>query len=181
MDIIQKLKSRLDDFHLNLWNKNLTLNRNEFLKVEGSTDTNIYYVESGTLRIFIQDEAEEHTIRFGYKGNIVVALDSFITGNPSVFYIQALKSCQLKVMPKSNFEKFLQYDPDHVMMWTKLMEGLVYQQLEREIDLLTSSPTERYKRVLKRSPNLFQEVPNKYIASYLRMTPETISRIKKKT
>jgi hypothetical protein len=55
----------------------------------------------------------------------------------------------------------------------------VLQQMERERDILTSSPLERYKRVLERSPQLFQEIPNKYIASYLRMTPETLSRIKK--
>ena len=51
--------------------------------------------------------------------------------------------------------------------------------MERERDILTSSPLERYNRVLKRSPLLFQEIPNKYIADYLRMTPETLSRIKK--
>jgi len=59
------------------------------------------------------------------------------------------------------------------------LEQLTLQQLEREKDILTSSPLERYKRVLKRSPQLFQEIPNKYIADYLRMTPETLSRIKK--
>jgi len=53
------------------------------------------------------------------------------------------------------------------------------QQMERERDLLTSSPMERYLRVKDRSPQLFQEIPNKYIASYLRMTPETLSRLKK--
>jgi CRP/FNR family transcriptional regulator, anaerobic regulatory protein len=58
------------------------------------------------------------------------------------------------------------------------MESLIVQQIEREVDLLTASPTERLARVLKRSPNLFQEVPLKYIASYLRMTPETLSRIR---
>jgi len=63
--------------------------------------------------------------------------------------------------------------------WQRILEQLIYQQFEREIDLLTASPVERYKRVLARSPQLFQEIPGKYIASYLRMTPETLSRIKK--
>jgi hypothetical protein len=58
------------------------------------------------------------------------------------------------------------------------MEMVITQQIEREIDLLTVSPTERLKRVLERSPNVFQEVPLKYIASYLRMTPETLSRLR---
>ena len=60
-----------------------------------------------------------------------------------------------------------------------LLEELFAQQIEREIDILTHSPVERYKRVLERSPQLFQEIPAKYIASYLRMTPETLSRIQK--
>ncbi len=51
--------------------------------------------------------------------------------------------------------------------------------MEREQDLLINSPEERYRRVLKRSPQLFQEVPHKYIAAYLRMPPETLSRVKK--
>jgi len=57
------------------------------------------------------------------------------------------------------------------------LEQLAAQQMERELDLLTSSPHERMQRVLKQSPQVFQEIPAKYIASYLRMTPETLSRI----
>lgn len=64
-------------------------------------------------------------------------------------------------------------------MWVKILENLVIQQMEREIDILTSSPKERYERVLKRSPQLFQHIPNRHIANYLRMTPETLSRLKK--
>jgi hypothetical protein len=56
---------------------------------------------------------------------------------------------------------------------------IIYDQFEREKDILTYSPLKRYQRVLKRSPQLFQEIPNKYIASYLRMSPETLSRLKK--
>jgi hypothetical protein len=59
------------------------------------------------------------------------------------------------------------------------MPWMIIGQLEREVDLLTNDPAERYRRVLNRSPRLFQEVPAKYIANYLRMTPETMSRIKK--
>jgi hypothetical protein len=73
----------------------------------------------------------------------------------------------------------IQSDATLFQVWLKLLEQMIFQQLEREKDLLTFSPLERYKRVWKRSPQLFQEIPNKYIASYLRMTPETLSRIKK--
>ena len=59
------------------------------------------------------------------------------------------------------------------------MELLVYQQMEREIDLLTYSPQKRYERVLQRNPQLCQEIPSKYITSYLRMSPDLLSRLKK--
>lgn len=73
-----------------LSDKTLTVFRNDFLKVQGSIDTNLYVVESGSLRIFVLDGCEERTIRFGYAGDVLVALDSFLTGNPSGLLIQAL-------------------------------------------------------------------------------------------
>ncbi len=62
-----------------IWDNELQLERNEYLKVQGSTDTRLYYVTEGCLRIFVVDEFEEHTIRFAYSGNFIAALDSFIT------------------------------------------------------------------------------------------------------
>ncbi len=163
----------------NLWHTVRDLTRNEYLKVCGATDTKLYYIEEGSLRIFFQDEYEEHTIRLGYKGNFIASLDSFISEEPSELYIQAIKKCRLKVITKTAFMTLIQSDATLFQVWLKLLEQMIFQQLEREKDLLTFSPLERYKRVWKRSPQLFQEIPNKYIASYLRMTPETLSRIKK--
>lgn len=163
---------------IELSQKTITLERNEFLKVKGSIDTNIYYVESGSLSVFILDECEEQVIRFGYQGNIIVALDAYLTGKPSDFYIQAIKKSTVKVITKLQMDNFLSKEENN-LLWTKILEDLVLQQMEREIDILTSSPKERYRRVLKRSPKLFQEIPNRYIANYLRMSPETLSRLKK--
>ena len=162
---------------IDLSTKTVTLDRSEFLKVKGTIDTNIYFVESGSLKIFVLDDCEEQIIRFGYKNNLVVSLDSYLTGKSSDFFIQAIKKTVLKVITKKQLEQFLQDKADS-SWWIKTLEGLVLQQLEREIDILTSSPKERYKRVLERSPQLFQEIPNRYIANYLRMSPETLSRLK---
>lgn len=85
----------------------------------------------------------------------------------------------MKVLEKKPYMEFIKQSPERFQSWLQILEQLVYQQLERERDLLTSSPAVRFKRVLDRSPLLFQEVPNKYIAAYLRMTPETLSRLKK--
>lgn len=159
--------------------KTVTVGRNEFVKTAGTVDTDIYFVEEGSLRIFVVDEAEERTIRFGYQNNILVSLDSFLTGKPSGFVIQAIKKTRLRVIPKERFMEFLNRDEAHLRIWVGILEDLVIQQIEREKDLLTASPGERYERVLKRSPQLFQEIPNRHIANYLRMTPETLSRLKK--
>lgn len=156
----------------------ITLERNEFLKVKGTIDTNVYYVESGSLRIFVLDNDEEQIIRFGYQKNLVAALDSYLSGKPSDLYIQALKKTVVRVITKAQVEEFLKEEPNQ-LLWVKILEGLVLQQMEREIDILTASAKERYNRVLKRSPQLFQQIPNKHIANYLRMTPETLSRLKK--
>lgn len=163
----------------NLWEKELRLSRNEYLKVRGSTDTNLYYIVKGSVKLFVLDEFEEHIIRFGYAGNFITALDSFISGKPSDLYIQALKKTELKAVSKKRYMEFMNSSAENIAIWNQLLEALILQLLERERDILTSSPLERYQRVLKRSPRLFQEIPHKYIASYLRMTPETLSRIKK--
>jgi CRP-like cAMP-binding protein len=161
-----------------LSDKEIKIDRNEFLKVKGSTDTNLYYIKSGSLRIFVLDDYEEQTIRFGYKENLIVSLDSFLTGKPSDLYIQAIKKTVVKVVTKEQIDMFLEKE-NNQSLWTKILENLVVQQMEREIDILTNSPKERYERVLKRSPQLFQEIPNRHIANYLRMSAETLSRLKK--
>ncbi len=158
--------------------KVITIDRNEFLKVKGSIDTNLYLIETGSLRIFVLDNDEERTIRFGYKENLIVSLDSFLTGKPSELYIQAIKKTVVKIVTKPQIMEFLEKEANQ-KLWTKLLENLVVQQMEREIDILTNSPRERYERVLKRSPQLFQEIPNRHIANYLRMSAETLSRLKK--
>ncbi|WP_017497622.1 Crp/Fnr family transcriptional regulator [Flavobacterium sp. WG21] len=159
--------------------KTITINRNEFLKVKGSMDDTIYFVESGSLRLFVlDDDDEEQIIRFGYQQNLIVSLDSFLTGRPSDLCIQAIKKTVVRIITKKQIDQFLKIETNK-NLWITILENLVVQQMEREIDILTNSPKERYRRVLRRSPQLFQEVPNKHIANYLRMTPETLSRLKK--
>lgn len=177
MDPISNLIDNLNNN--NLWDKEIILERNDYLKTKGSIDTNLYLVTKGSLRIFVIDAHEEHTIRFGYKNNLIAALDSFLNEKPSDFYIQALKKTKVKVISKQNYYTFIESSSANKKLWLNILERFVLQQMERERDILTASPVERYHRVLKRSPQLFQEIPDKYIASYLRMTPETLSRIKK--
>lgn len=152
--------------------------KGDFLIKEGETEKHVYFIESGLVRVFLLSEFEEQTIRFGYKGSIINSLASFIKVRPSEFYIDALRKSVIRVISREAFLNIAYQDVESLRSYAGLMEQLITQQIEREIDLLTPSPTERLRRVLERSPNLFQEVPLKYIASYLRMTPETLSRIR---
>ncbi|MCG8207295.1 Crp/Fnr family transcriptional regulator [Tenacibaculum finnmarkense] len=161
------------------WDKEITLKRNDFLINKGDLNTNLYLVKEGSLRVFIEDDNEEHTIRFGYKKSIITAFDCFLTEKPTFFYIQALKKCELKVISKINYMRFINSKKEYQDVWNVFLNDFMYQQIEREIDLITYSPQKRFNRVFKRSPQLFQEIPQKYIASYLRMAPETLSRILK--
>lgn len=163
-----------------LWKETKTFSRNQFIKVAGSADSNLYFIAEGAVRVYLLEEDEELTIRFGYQNDFITALDAFITGKASELYIQALKKTTVKVISKEVYQNFIQSDKKYIQLWYVLLEQLVVQQLERERDLLTSSPQVRYDRVVNRSPKLFQEIPLKYIASYLRMTPETLSRIRAK-
>ena len=175
MNLFTQLTEALAPF----WEQEIEVKRNEFITVPGNKNTNMYFVVSGSLRVFIEDDIEEHTIRFGYQNSFITALDSFLKDIPTTFYIQAIKKCTLKVISKENFLKCINSSKENQVLWQELLQEFVYQQIERENDLIIYSPQKRFDRVFKRSPHLFQEVPQKYIASYLRMTPETLSRILK--
>lgn len=170
-----------------------TVKRGEYLKFGGTTDTRLYYIESGCLRAFLEMEDGEQTIRFGYTGEFFTALDSFISNQPSPMNLQALRKTEVLEASKDVFMDFIESKPpssaaalgwpdpelSNRELYGQMLSGLFVGLLEREIDLLTTSPAERYQRVFNRSPHLFQEVPAKYIANYLRMTPETLSRLRK--
>ncbi len=159
--------------------KTIILSKGEFLIKENDLETHLYLVEQGALRAFYQSEHEEHTIRLGYQGNIINSLGAYLSHQPSELYIEALKKTQIKALNKTDIEALIAQSTDNTTSYLQLMEQLIVQQIEREIDLLIESPSERLERVLKRSPHLFQHIPLKYIASYLRMSPETLSRIRK--
>jgi CRP-like cAMP-binding protein len=177
MDYLKEITNYID--HNDLWIKAIDLERKDFLKTTKTVDTNLYFVVEGSLQIYVEGADQNHIIRLAYQNSFFGAIDSFITEQVSDLYIQAIKKCHLKVISKTVFMQTLNDNPKLEKYWYKLLEALILQQMEREIDLLTASPQERYLRVLERSPQVFQEIPNKYIASYLRMSPETLSRLKK--
>jgi CRP-like cAMP-binding protein len=175
-NLLEKLYTHLNE--ANLWHDRFTIKRGEHLHMEGKTDTNIYYVEEGTLRSYVIVNDEEQCIRFGYAGDFIGAMDSYINHRPTTFNTQALRKCTVRVLRQSDFQGMMVSSPALAELWQSIMSWMIVGQLEREIDLLTNSPEERYLRVLNRGERVFQEIPAKYIANYLRMTPETLSRVR---
>ena len=155
-----------------------TFSKGDFLLKEGQVERNLYFIESGAIRIFHLYELEEQTIRFGYEGSITTSLSSFLQGKPSEFYMEAIRKTTVRLISKEKLMELVTESEESLIGYSSFLEMVISQQIEREIDLLTISPTDRLRRVLERSPNLFQQIPLKYIASYLRMKPETLSRIR---
>lgn len=152
--------------------------RGQFILKAGEIERNLYFVKSGAIRVFYLTEFDEQIIRFGYKGSLINSLSSFINQKPSEFYIEAIRKTTLQVISREKLYQLVNENETSLKQYILLLETLITQQIDREIDLLITSPSERLNRVLSRSPNLFQEIPLKYIASYLRMKPETLSRIR---
>ena len=175
MNSIESLKQKLSEAQI--WEEYLTLARWDFLKREDSTDTNLYFIDEGCVRVYFYEEEHEHSLYFGHEGSLISALDSFLSGNSSPILIQCLQKTKVRVISKSKFDQFIKEDASAFNLWLEALSELTQLQLEREKDLLIQSPRLRYDRVLSRQPLLFQHIPHKYIASYLRMTPETLSRI----
>lgn len=149
--------------------------KGQYLTREGEVERKLFFIESGAVKIYFLSEMGEKIIRLGYDGSILNSLSSFFTQAPSDLYIEAIRETKVKYLTKGKVAELIA----NSSQYPQFLESLLIQQLERELDLLHDSPSLRLERVLARSPHLFQHIPLKYIASYLRMSPETLSRIRK--
>ena len=176
MSAFEELKNKLENEDL-LGNVR-RLKKGEFLKMSNTVDTNLYFIAKGCVRVFFVDEENEHILYFGYKGSLITALDSFIIQETSKLCIQILRETEVHTISQERFSAFIKGNTENQNLWQDVLKELIVMQTQREMDLLVSSPQKRYENALHARPDLFQEIPNKYIASYLRMSAETLSRVK---
>jgi CRP-like cAMP-binding protein len=163
---------------LRYWNKVKVLKRNEYLDEPGKIEDTLYFVKSGAMRLYYPKDDEEICVGFAYPPSLICSYPSFINQQPSVYYIQALRETEVVGISRKDFYEVMLSNLSIERAWRILQEKALLGKIERETELLTFSPEERLNRLLQRSPQLFQIIPKKYIASYLRMTPETLSRLK---
>ncbi len=156
--------------------KSMQLRRNDFLIRMEQTERYLYFIKNGILKICIEIEDNEIIVGFGYDNSLICSFPSFINQTPSGYSIQALTQTNLLAISRNDFFQLLDTHPSLNHCWRRMMEQTLIGRMQRETDLLTQSPGERIQRLLERSPHIFQLVPHKYLASYLRMTPETFSR-----
>ncbi len=163
---------------LSRWDKRIILKRNDFLIQKGQVETKLYFVLNGTMRIFFPNRDEEICVGFAYTDNLICSYPSFIRDEPSDYFIQVLTKSELVAISKDDLYGLFDKFPMIERTWRRIEEEALVGKIEREVELLTFTPEERYERLIKRSPHIFQLIPKKYIASYLRMSPETLSRIR---
>ncbi|AVW91101.1 Crp/Fnr family transcriptional regulator [Celeribacter baekdonensis] len=156
------------------------LQRRQTLLLQGDVSRHAYYIESGCLRLCYNDDGNDITVQFFQPGEIVASLESFLKGEPSRFGIEAIVPSSVRVIDKVRFE-------EHMNASGSLRDFLFEALLTRLSDYQTlflnrimESPEKRYRHLLAQNPALFEIVPQHYIASFLGVTPVSLSRIRKK-
>lgn len=160
------------------WQELVSLRRGDFLVRPGQAEQRLCLVRTGLLRIYYPTPAgDEICVGFGHAGSLLCSFPSFVTGKPSEYAIQALRQTELLAISRPDFQRFMQQVPALADFWRAELEKALVGRMEHEIDLLLPEPAQRLARLRWRNPAVFQLVPGKYLASYLRMTPETLSRL----
>ena len=156
------------------------LRKNQFLLNEGEICTHIGFVNSGCLREYnIDSKGTEHIIQFAIEDWWVSDLNSFLSGNPAEYNIDALQDSEVLLLEKSSRDELLEKCPKMERFFRLLIEANHVSTHQRIADSLSSSAEERYLKFIKTYPKLIEIIPQSQIASYLGITPQSLSRIRK--
>jgi CRP/FNR family transcriptional regulator, anaerobic regulatory protein len=149
-----------------------------FVSQVGRVERRFYIVEEGVQRLFFEHDGNEHCLGFSYDHSWSGDYDSFVGQRPGRFQVQAVTNSVLVGIERVDLLRLFDRIPAMERWGRLILEELVQGRATREIEQLTLSAEERYRRLLQRSPQLLRLVAQKDIASYLRMTPETFSRLR---
>lgn len=156
------------------------MRKRQYLLQEGDVCRYTAFVEKGALRTYAVDEkGSEHIIQFAIEGWWTGDLFSFLTSEPSVYNIDVLEDAELLLLTRTAQEELLQKLPKFERFQRLLIQSAYIALQRRLVVNLSLTAEEKYTHFVKAYPEIIQRMPQHMIASYLGITPETLSRIRK--
>jgi CRP/FNR family transcriptional regulator, anaerobic regulatory protein len=157
------------------------IGKKEHFLMAGDTCLNIAYINKGCLRRYIIDEHEKETIiNFALEDYWIGDLESFMNQKPSIFYVQALENSELLLISRENFFRANKELPKFKQFHDNKVQRNHYNTLKRLSIANSATPEEKYISLMNEQPQLFQRIPLHYIAAYLGIEPESLSRLRKR-
>lgn len=154
------------------------INKKDFVLKAGHICRHIYFVSKGILRCYYIKDNTEVCSWFMKEGEVITSVESFFMQTPSYEYIQALEDCELHYISYDDLQFIYKNFPEFNYTGRALAERYYVLSEQRLFAIRMQRSHERYDYLLKHSPELFQRVPARDIASYLGITEETLSRIR---
>ena len=154
--------------------------KGDFILIEGETERFLSIVLGGCTRHYVMVKGEEKSFDFSFQHEFNCSYSSFIQQVPSRFFIQAMENCVLASMHYDFLQKLYEHYPQSNKFGRTAVEQYYIWREQREISLMTDSAQERYISLMEKYPIYLEHVPLKYLASYLNIKPESLSRIRKK-
>lgn len=156
------------------------LRKRQYLLQEGDVSKHSAFVEKGMLRSYSVDEkGVERVLQFAPEGWFIGDLYSALSGEPSSLNIDALEDCELILLNNSIMEELRTKVPKFLYFSFLQMQNAYLALQRRLFDMANLSTEEKYTKLVNTYPSIVQRVPQHMIASYLGLTPETLSRIRK--
>lgn len=155
------------------------LRKKQYLLQEGDVCKHICLVEKGALKAYLVDEAgNEHITAFALEGWTIADLSSFFKQEPATLNIDALEDCELVLISKAAHDELLQKMPKYETYMRILITDAYMALQQRTTNVLHLSVEERYKAFIQMCQSIFQRVPQHMIASFMGLSPETLSRVR---
>ena len=166
------------DKKLSLKTDNLSVPPKTVLLEEGQIADKLYLIRKGCLRLFFYNEGKDITFQFFFEGDFVASFDSLHKRTPSLFYLESIEPTELTVIKRDDFYTLINNDSSLRRLYEeKLIDRFhAYQQLF--LSRIKNTPQQRYEELLKEYPDIVKRIPQHYIASYLGITPVSLSRIR---
>lgn len=156
------------------------LRKKQYLLQEGDSSRYLAFVEKGFLRSYsVDDKGNENIIQFAFESWWITDQYSFLTGEPSKYNIDALEDSELLLLTKQSEEEMLQKIPRMESYFRQLLQNHLIATQRRLASSLNNSAEEKYQQLIQACPTLPQRVPQHMLASFLGITPETLSRLRK--